>query len=168
MTNEELLTRARSAIGKGCRYKLGCGGYHPKDDLPARPTWRIPKGGLVPRKLLFLDCSGFISWVLGRPRAVTVVPGMWGCSTDSIYRDATKHNFHFAQIDKPIPGCIAVYGDWKDAKGKTHQGHVAIVVDPDKHTVVDCSSSMDGVAEHVQEVFWDNKNHTTVWCIYKG
>jgi len=169
MTPDDILARARSAVGKGVRYSLGCGGYHPTDALPARPTWRRPKGKLIPVKALWCDCSGFIAWVLGRSRADTVVPGMWGLSTDSVYADAhpTKGTHRlFVPIDAPVPGCIAVYGDWTDDKGKGHQGHVAVVVDPVGHVVVDCSSSCDGVAQHVQEVFWTGK-HRVVWCVPK-
>lgn len=167
MTPADLLARARSAVGKGCRYSLGCGGYHPQDPLPARPVWRRPRGKLLPVKALWCDCSGFVAWVLGRNRAATIVPGMWGLSTDSVYRDAhpTKGNhLKFTPIAAPVPGCIAVYGDWKDDKGKSHQGHIAIVADPDRHTVVDCSSSEDGVSEHVQPVFWSGK-HRVIWCL---
>ena len=167
MKPADILTRARSAVGKGCRYSLGTGGYHPADELPARPTWRRPRGKVLPVRARWLDCSGFVSWVLGRNRAVTIVPKMWGLSTDSVYADAhpTKGEHRlFLPIASPIPGCIAVFGDWVGADGKAHQGHIAIVADPDRHTVVDCSSSQDGVAEHVQEVFWSGK-HRVVWCL---
>ena len=166
MKPEDLLERAKSAIGKGIYYKLGCGGYHPQDALPARPVWRIPKGGLTPRKRPFCDCSGFISWVCGWPRAKTVVAGMWGLSTDSVHRDATRKQLYFRRIPEAVPGCLAVYPDYRK-DGKTHQGHIALVTDVAARKVLDCSSSADGVSDHVQPVFW-NGNHETVWCIFLG
>lgn len=166
MKPEDLLLRARSAVGQGIRYSLGCGGYHPQDPVPARLTWRRPRGKVLPVKALFCDCSGLIAWVLGRSRKPDSKFPLW-LSTDSIYADAHpgkgKHRM-FVPIASPVPGCLAVYGDWVDSKGKGHQGHVAVVADPAKHTVVDCSSSQDGVSEHVQEVFWSGK-HRVIWCL---
>lgn len=167
MNPDDILTRARSAVGQGVRYSLGCGGYNPKDDLPARPTWRRPKGKILPVKALWCDCSGFLAWVLGRSRAVTIVPGMWGLSTDSVYRDAKGSGRLFKALAVPVAGCIAVYPDHRDPKtNKAIQGHVGIVADVAGRVVVDCSSSQDGVAEHVQAVFWTHPE--TIFCQYIG
>lgn len=162
MTNP--IERARKAIGKGVRYSLGCGGYHPSDELPGRPVWRIPKGGLLPKKLVFCDCSGFVAWLIGRSRS-PASDFRWWLSTDSIWSDALGKHQLFRKIDVAVPGCIAVYPDYKDnVTGKKHQGHVGLVVDPDKHIVIDCSSNPpDGISEHVQEVFWSH-NHNTIFC----
>ena len=55
MTNAELITRARSAIGRGCRYGLGKGGFWPGLDRP----WDNE---------MLCDCSGLVAWVLGVSR----------------------------------------------------------------------------------------------------
>jgi hypothetical protein len=62
---------------------------------------------------------------------------------------------------------VVAYGGWTDDHGKGHQGHIAVVVDPAKHTVIDSSSWADGVTEHIQPVFWSGR-HRVVWCMFKG
>ena len=70
MTYDEILTRARSAIGHGITYHLGHGGLHPADALPSRDGQ--------------CDCSGFVAWVLGRSRNPATArgpgPGSWRSS----------------------------------------------------------------------------------------
>ena len=161
-TTNALITRARTAIGK-VRYGLGCGGLHGDDPLPARPILHTPRHAPAPVLANWCDCSGFVAWVLGRSRKPAKDFPLWLC-TDSVANDAKGKQRLFERIDAPVPGCIAVYGDWKDGKGQPHQGHIALVVDPAKHVVIDCSSDLDGVAEHVQEVFWNGK-HNVIWCV---
>lgn len=139
------LQRARSAIGHGIGYDMGHGGEHPEDALPTRD-------GLC-------DCSAFIAWVLGIKLSYTLSDRWWGVQTDSIYADATGPQKHFQRLAAPVAGCLAVYPDHDGL-----QGHVALVTDPAKHLVVDCSSKADGITEHVQNVFW-NGSEPTVWCM---
>ncbi len=157
MTYDEILTRARSAIGHGITYHLGHGGLHPADPLPSRDGQ--------------CDCSGFVAWVLGRSRNPATAPKLpawpWWLSTDSVFADANGANVLFTKLDHPVPGCLAVYADWKDPDGKHHEGHIAVVADPAKHTVVDCSDSGHGVTEHVQPVFWSG-HHPVTFCQLKA
>ena len=157
----DIITRARSAIGKGVSYGLGRGGYHPDDLLPARMTRRQTGGREI--EALWCDCSGFIAWVLGRSREPSGAFKYW-LSTDAIYHDARGEQKLFESITYPVPGCLAVYADYETSDGKHHQGHVAVVVDPDAHTVIDCSSTAGGITEHKQNVFWGGK-HPVVWCV---
>jgi hypothetical protein len=142
------LTRARSAIGRGIAYVLGAGGWDPASDTPGStltPEVSKKHNGAARGS----DCSGFLAWVIGRSRKTTIVPGMWGISTDSIYRDATTAQAVFERIDAPEAGCIACYPD-HDGK----QGHVVIVTDPAKRTILDCAYSRKGITEHPGTLFW--------------
>ena len=49
------MARARGVVSKGCHYGLGHGGMFPERTYP----WDDEH---------FLDCSGFVSWALGRSR----------------------------------------------------------------------------------------------------
>ena len=157
------ITRARSAVGTA-RYKLGKGGYHPADPWPARKALAVPKDSLVPVLARWCDCSGFVSWVLGLSRATTIVPGMWGISTDSLHRDATGPQLHLRLVPraKVRPGDLATYPDHRGPDGKTRQGHTGVVVDPDRRLVIDCGSSAGGITERVLLVFWTRSD--TVFC----
>ena len=149
------LERARSAIGT-CSYVLGAGGWDPASSVPgSRLAAEVAKKEGSERGC---DCSGFVAWVINKSRKVTIVPGMWGISTDSIHRDASTAQAVFKRIDAPVAGCFAVY---PDAGGK--QGHVAIVVDPVKRTIIDCSGSRNGITEHDGGYFW--RKASTIWCV---
>ncbi len=68
------------------------------------------------------------------------------------------------RTDPRVLGCV------RRLDGRGRQGpprDIAVLVDPDKHTGVDCSPSPDGVAEHVQPLFWSGR-HRAVWCVVKG
>lgn len=54
---QEVIAKARGALGKGIKYKLGRGGYKPAADSPASAGE--------------CDCSGFIAWCLGFSRNLT-------------------------------------------------------------------------------------------------
>lgn len=150
--------RARSAIGRGIRYGLGRGGLHPLDPLPCRPSMRRVPGRPLPVRALWLDCSGFAAWVLGRSRKPSRT-WPWWLSTDALWLDARGRCAIVASVQRDAvqPGDLAVY---PDAGGK--QGHVALVVDPARHIVIDCSSSHDGVTEHEASYFW--RRADTVFC----
>lgn len=123
------MNRAKSAIGKGIRYKLGSGGMKPELNLPT-----------ADKKC---DCSGFVCWVFKISRK-TDIPfyqkfGGW-IFTDSMEADIKSVSGIFNKIDTPEVGCIAVFG----AGNKI--GHVGIVseVKNGKMTkVIHCSSGND-------------------------
>lgn len=98
-----------------------------------------------------LDCSAFVWQVLGERKRDR--------NTDWIRSDALDKQTKFKRIAAPVPGCIAVYGTrWeKTPLGtvKRHAGHVGIVVDVAKKTVIDCSSSQNGIRLHRQVVLLD-------------
>lgn len=166
-TQEIIVARARSAVGQGIRYALGCGGWEPTDALPCRKVFRRPKGKLVPVRALWCDCSGFVAWCIGLSRKTTIFRGKWGISTVSIHRDAMGPGKWFRLLDPgedPLPGDFAVYPDRFDAVArKTLQGHVGVIVDPAKRMVIDCGSSSDGVTERVA-TFWGK----CIFCRYVG
>ena len=116
------IDRARSAVGRGIKYKLGKGGFDPSSDTPANGA------GLC-------DCSGFIAWVMGVTRKPSPLFDRW-VETTNICNDATGDQSLFLMVDGPRPGALAVYGD---SGGK--QGHVAIVTGADPLMGIDCSSS---------------------------
>lgn len=152
MKASQLLTRAKSAIGKGTIYQLGAGGMNPGVDHPGRS----PEGSA-----LRCDCSGFTAWVFGFSRQ-TRHPfyvrknGGW-INTDAMHADALDCVGFFTKLDEPIPGCIVVYPG--GAGGKI--GHVGIVseVKGGKVTkVIHCSSGnfrayKDAIRETPPDVF---------------
>lgn len=165
MQPAEVLQRARSQLGKGLRYKLGCGGYHPADPLAARPTWRVPRGKILPVKAPWCDCSGFVSHCLGISRNLPI-KGFY-VHTDAIYYDAIdpRKQRLFVALGAvggnrlpfaPVPGDLVVFPDRRDPQtGKVTQGHVAVIVGHASRTVIDCASgAQDGVAEHRAGSWW--------------
>lgn len=141
------VARARSAVGKGIRYRLGAGGVDPNYPLPSRDG--------------YCDCSGFVSWVIRQPRDKS---GRKPSSihTDAIAKDATGAQAMFRRIARPVPGCFAVYPDYRDAAGKLRQGHTAIVTGLFPLTIVDCGETADGITERSGKAFFRD---ATVWCV---
>ena len=139
-TGSPLIMRARSALGHGIKYQLGNGNGSPADLLPSR-------NGLC-------DCSGFISWLCGWK-------GHW--CTDWLYDDANGKQTKVKRIAAPLPGCIGVYPGYKDKAGKHHFGHTALIVDPVAWTIIDCSKSQNGIAEHNGH-YWA-KEAKAIWCV---
>ena len=96
-----------------------------------------------------MDCSGFVSKVLGLP--------MKHWTTDGIIYDATTNHHMFKAIpfDKLKAGDFVVYGsDNNRAAGKRH-GHIAMVADPATHMLIDNTESRRGVVLHNDLVgFW--------------
>jgi len=159
-----ILARAQSAIGQGVLYSLGCGGYNPDAASPASVVVRRPKGALLPRKAPFCDCSGLVAWCCGLDRSATVVPGMWGCSTDSIYKDAVTYGRKFVALGRaggnklpfdPQPGDLVVYPDYKDHNGKMRQGHTGVIVDHKSKTVIDCGWTLNGINQQTAPSWWN-------------
>lgn len=137
---DALIERARSAVSKGIRYKLGKGGVTPTAKLPDEAKK--------------CDCSGFVCWILSISRK-TDHPfykkyGGW-IYTDSMEADINNEAGIFERLTVPIPGCIVVYG----AGAKIgHVGLVSEVVDGKMKKVIHCSSGND-------EKFNDSIQETT-------
>jgi hypothetical protein len=81
------------------------------------------------------DCAGFVAWSLGfdryQPRDFAAEgDGYDYINTDSmIMASRSSRRSWFLQIDRPEPGCLAVYGStWKDGRRAT-VGHVGFVVE---------------------------------------
>lgn len=142
------LYRARSAVSRGIKYRLGSGGFEPQDSLPTRNG--------------YCDCSGFISWVIEISRFQADKDKPWSkvlpwIETTAIYMDAVGTQRLFKQIPSPIPGCLAVYPDRK-VLGVRHSGHVALVSRVVKRCwfCIDCSASKSGrIVEAIRE--WDRQ-----------
>jgi hypothetical protein len=131
-TSDELLARARTALGRKIPYALGKGGFKPEDSTPNRPN-----GGC--------DCSGFVSWALGISRETTnpfykEKNGGW-IETSAVYADIGSPIGLFSSLATPRPGCIVVYPD-SPAGGEGHIGIVTKVSAAGAVTaVIHCSSS---------------------------
>lgn len=138
---ESRIARARLAVGKGIRYRLGHGGTNPTLDLPTKTG--------------YCDCSGFIAWVLILNRAPKPERPFW-IETTNIARDALGAHKAFVRLLRPEPGCLVVYGDRK-VFGRHKEGHIGLVTEVSsagRLTVIDCSSSQGGkVSESIRE--WD-------------
>lgn len=172
--------RARSAVGKGIKYKLGRGGFFATAPLPdAEPEI----GSALKRwiRRFVLDCSGFIAWVCEMRRDQINAKKKWSkllpwIETTMVHKDATGPQHVFVKIDKPVPGCLVVYGD----TGKS-QGHIGIVsavgawnpnrIVPLKSiTVIDCSSGRSkatGDAIHERDGAFFLNNRKTIFAVLK-
>lgn len=164
-----VLERARSVIGLGILYRLGKGGYDPGAAVPGARMVDV----LPPRVYRGLDCSGFVAWCCGISRdpgrnkknpALAAMPisrwPRWVESTN-IWADVTGPQTAWQLVDLRDlhPGDVLVYPDFKNALGQHREGHVAIVADPTRRTIVDCSSSQSkahgqAVAERPGDFFW--------------
>lgn len=156
MSPEDLVLRARSALGHKCAYRLGSGGG--TGELPF--TQENPE----------CDCSGFVSWVYGVKRKVSVPMyekwnGGW-FETTAVYRDANSPYGFFTKVEEAKPGDVLV---WGDSKGK--QGHIGLVteVDGGKPTkVIHCARGNaikygDAVYETGPTVFTANNAIVARW-----
>lgn len=115
LTVEELLDRARSALGRGIRYRLGAGGMNPRSESPADANNEC-------------DCSGFVCWAFGISRQTdhplyVRFNGGW-INTNAMVHDAGSPTGFFTRLAEPRVGSIIVYG----AKPPSRRvGHVGIV-----------------------------------------
>lgn len=141
------LRRADSAIDRGVVYKLGRGGFNPKDP---RVEW--DKGRC--------DCSGFISWVLQTRRAPKLIRMFW-VETTAIWKDATTKQKSFVRIPAPVPGCLVVFPDRRGREG--HIGIVSDVISRSVYRVIDCTSK--GITEHSGSYFMGRKE--TIFCVHR-
>lgn len=139
MKIDELVSRARSVVKKGCRYGLGSGGFDPARTYP----WD---------DAMLCDCSGYVAWCLGVSRHTTnpfyvAQNGGW-IETSAIVRDCETPYGFFAPVlpSKARPGDLLVYGDRKETQGRMRQGHVGICIDVNSKgpiLVVHCSKGND-------------------------
>lgn len=138
------IARARSACNRGISYGLGQGGMEPRDDLPTRNAR--------------CDCSGFAAWGLSLDRFQgdkgklhsKAIPWI---ETTAIARDATGAQRLFQQIEKPVPGCLVVYGDRK-VLGRKREGHIGFVSEVRNRLdfdVIHCSVGNDRKGDAIQE-----------------
>jgi hypothetical protein len=119
---EEIVARARKALGHRTQYKLGRGGVYGKSSA----EWTSRSS----------DCSGFVSWVMQVQRFAPWRKGVVWFETTNIWRDATGPQRWFEPLDEPEVGCMVVYPDRGNG-----QGHIGVVtsVGPTRFDVVDCS-----------------------------
>ncbi len=162
LTVTNMLTRARSAVGKNTRYQLGHGGTHPSAILPG-----VPSQGC--------DCSGYVCWCLGISRQTSHnlyrrFNGGW-INTDAIIHDASKDTGFFYKIPSPQVGAIIVFPSRRPHRSYGHVGIVTEVRNNNVSKVIHCSSGNyrnfgDAIAETSPGVFLDNPNTILVW--YEG
>lgn len=144
---DNVLSRARTASGKGILYWIGTGGTDPSAALPGRPT---PVGRIWPtldaahqqeflplaqtagidvtnRDLMLdaCDCSGYVCWALGFARQTPA--GEW-IDTNYIWNDAKGQRRRFQEVDRARPGALVVY---PKAGSNENFGHVGIVMEAD-------------------------------------
>jgi hypothetical protein len=170
MTPAELIARARSAIGKGIKYKLGAGGLSPRSELPCNADGDC-------------DCSGYSAWAIGLPR-MTKHPlyllyanktrdteYAW-INTDSMYYDGFKRmSGYFELLQHARPGALILYPGEPKRKLVGHVGIVSAVADNKATEVIHCSSGNfrrggDAIAETGPEVFY--KQPKTVHLMFCG
>jgi hypothetical protein len=166
MRASAVVNRALVATNKGTRYGLGAGGMNPGKPSPAA-------NGKC-------DCSGFVAWCLGMSRKTREAfyveeNGGW-IETTAVSKDVLASTGIFAPLDKPLPGCAVVYGDYKDSNGRHHEGHMAVVTEVNSRSgiagidkIVHCSVSNDNSGDAIQEtdarIFANNRNSVIGWCI---
>lgn len=155
MKATDVLKRARSAMGRSIRYRLGAGGMKPGLPSPANVSNES-------------DCSGFVCWALGISRYQPAYPfnGGW-VNTDSMVADGRAKVGLFSWLDVPRPGAVIVYG----RKDKT-VGHCGIVASVDAKyrvtSVIHCSagnwrSKGDAIAETDAGLWLRRKDSVCVW-----
>lgn len=156
LTGNDIVAKARLAINKGIRYKLGSGGMNPDTPLPTTD--------------MQCDCSGFVCWVLGVSRKTTIPFynkfGGW-IYTDSMVEDINSSAGIFERVTTPEIGCMVVYGAGRAI------GHVGIVSETQNGQmlkVIHCSSGNDrkyndAIQETPPNVF---NRADTFWGRYVG
>lgn len=102
------------------------------------------------------DCSGFVDLALGVPKSPSGINSThrW-LNTDGILADAYGNDilFHDIAMSELKAGDLVCYGGHDG-----HVGHIAFVVDPATHLILDCSGSKNGVHCHIDTLahFWSN------------
>lgn len=176
MQVQELISLARQAGATPTLYRLGGGGYYgprgtPRTLAPGRAepvnqvlaqmpeakrrryeaearTAGIDLTALAGRTMPFCDCSGYVTWALGLPRAPSEDADQGWIWTNSIYEDAQRPGGDFSRIDSARdrlvcrPGALLVY----PAPDDEEPGHIGIVSEVDAQgrplRVLHCSSTL--------------------------
>lgn len=121
MNVSTILARALSGVSKGTVYAS-------PGKMPSFSANAWPQG-------VKNDCSGFASWCLRFSESRKVdhplyksVNGGW-FETTAIHRDGVESTGYFRQLESAEPGALLVYPDYIGSDGKSHDGHIGIVVD---------------------------------------
>ena len=151
MTLRDVVVRARSFTGRGCRYELGAGGR--RRFLPN--PWDEQKR---------CDCSGFVAGVLEIDRYLPGNPwyqetdGQW-LETSAVVRDCLTPFGFWDPVARTAarPGHVLVYGDRDGRQG--HIGIVSRIDDSGPVAVVHCSKgnerrTEDAIRETGCAGFW--------------
>lgn len=164
LTVAELLTRIRSAVGRGVKYKMGSGSLDPLSALPAGADKAC-------------DCSCFVCWGMKISKFTKTDPlylrvkGGWR-NTDAMVVDAGHAQGNLTKIPHAKVGCLLLYGaGW----GGASVGHVGFVTEiespPGKlavaKKVIHCSKGNyvqtgDAIRETGPEAF-TKRNAIYVW-----
>lgn len=157
MTPDQVVLRARSALGHGCIYGLGCGGMNPQRTVPWDENMRC-------------DCSGFAMWCLGLSRRQG---GIW-MDSSRIRLDAIDGGSLFNAVpwNEADLGDLLVYGDSKQEDG-VHQGHVGVVSQASRRgpaLVISCSHgawmrNSDAIGEDIPTVFQFHPQMVVARCL---
>ncbi len=173
MTADELIARARRALASPTLYFFGAGGFY--GDAPRPPAQPgvdarvqdmldrlgaakreryeaeahaagIDIDALLPLTRPFCDCSGYVCWALGIPRAPSQGASHGWVWTESIYADALRPGGAFTRVDSDAArlacraGAMLVY----PPPGDGRPGHIGIVSEVDPaglpRRVLHCSS----------------------------
>jgi hypothetical protein len=171
MHADDLIARARDAMGTPTLYFLGAGGFYADEMPPPHPAEQASVQamldrldavkrrryedearaagidlGALPEVAPFCDCSGYVCWALGLPRAPTRGARHGWVWTHSIYEDALRGGGMFDRIEAGAvalvcrPGALLVY----PSPGDGQPGHIGIVSETDAAgrplQVLHCSS----------------------------
>lgn len=165
LTLDQVVARARSAVGHKIVYELGKGGRDPFAALPGQPRT--------------CDCSGFVAWALGVDRflenaGVPHIEGKEWMETTNLVDDARRRGLGYAdevRWQDALPGHILVWPDRvigqdpttkKDIKRQGHVGIIGSLGQLGPHTVIHCSSTNwreygDAIRETSVDVFLRNR-----------
>ena len=110
-------------------------------DLSERSGYKLGSNKMTPGKdgKVHIQCSTFVAQALKQPLM----------DTDSLWNDARRGHKHYQEVPhgQQRAGDVLVYPDYKGDDGKVHQGHMAVVINPDPQhmTIADSGESDDGV-----------------------
>ena len=134
LTPQQIVERAHFLASKDCpdiyyRLEYPNGGSDPKTDDPAA-RWSNPGSAFVNRTA---DCIAGASWCGGwdrfQPeRFAHIYEGHINC--DSMRMDINGPGKCFERLERPIPGCMVVYGsvDYDHDGHRDRVGHIGTVV----------------------------------------
>jgi len=104
-----------------------------------------------------LDCSAFVRKVLG----ITNL----NAGSEWIVNDILHNHTLFVQIPAPRRGAVGAYNR---AMNSGKGGHVVLVADPKKRTIIDSSEGKGGVFAHDGSYMWQKAaKGQAVWGMFK-